>query len=70
MKNKIITSIFIIILIGISILLYITKSKDNNEDNNYQELESDPYQDYLDELFKFINEENTDGIKVLEDGWV
>lgn len=34
MKKKIITSIFIIILIGISILLYITKSKDNNEDNN------------------------------------
>lgn len=34
MKNKIITLIFIIILIGISILLYITKSKDNNKDNN------------------------------------
>lgn len=34
MKKKIITSIFIIILIGISILLYITNSKDNNKDNN------------------------------------
>lgn len=34
MKNKIITLIFIIILIGISILLCITNSKDNNKDNN------------------------------------
>ena len=30
MKNKIITLIFIIIIIGISILVYITNSKDNN----------------------------------------
>ena len=34
MKNKIITLIFIIIIIGISTLVYITNSKDNNEDNN------------------------------------
>lgn len=34
MKKKIITLIFIIILIGISILLYLTNTKDNNEDNN------------------------------------
>ena len=33
MKNKIITLIFIIILIGISILLYITNSKDNKDNN-------------------------------------
>lgn len=34
MKKKIITSIFIIILIGLSILLLCFNSKDNNEDNN------------------------------------
>lgn len=34
MKKKIITSIFIIIIIGISILLYLNNNKDNNKDNN------------------------------------
>ena len=34
MKKKIITSIFIIIIIGISILLYLNNTKDNNKDNN------------------------------------
>ena len=33
MKKKFIT-LFIIILIGLSILLYLTNSKDNNKDNN------------------------------------
>ena len=34
MKKKIITLIVIIILIGISILLYLNNTKDNNKDNN------------------------------------
>lgn len=34
MKKKIITLIIIIVLIGLSIFLYLSKNNDNNKDNN------------------------------------